>query len=131
MTFKVVIAAIFAAYECYKLINTESYIKLIESTKEAGKSGETPLIITDPFFQRIMLIELAYIIFALILLFTAYWYFTLVLFTVSIVIIALDVTGKKGSLILGACSFICASLLMTIIMGLNRNKIMGAGTLPH
>jgi len=115
MTIKI-LAAIFAAYECYKLLNTEPYKKIIERTNEAGELGTTSFITTDPFLRRVMLIELVYIIFAIILLFTVYWYFTLVLFTISILIIAVDTTGRKGSLILGACSAICAVLLMTIVM---------------
>jgi hypothetical protein len=110
-----VLAAIFAVYECYKLLNTEPFIKLIELTKEAVESGAAALVTTDIFFRRIMIIELGYAVFALILLFTVYWYFSLVLFTISIAIIALDTTGKKGRLILGTASAICVILLMTIV----------------
>ncbi len=118
MTIKV-IAAIFAVYESYKLLNTASFKVLIDQTKEAGKLENPPQLMQlmpDPFFRRVMIIELAYMIFALALLFTAYWYFTIVLFTLSIAIILLDTTGRKGTLILATGSAISLTLLMTIIL---------------
>ncbi len=118
MTIKV-IAAIFAVYECYKLLNTASFKILIDRTKGAGELENPPQLIqlmADPFFQKVMVIELAYMIFALVLLFTAYWYFTIVLFTLSIAIIMLDTTGTKGNLILATGSAISLALLMTIVL---------------
>lgn len=118
MTLKI-IAALFAVYECYKLLNTEPFKELIDRTKAAGGLEKPPQVMevmTDPFFQRVMLIELAYIIFALILLFTPYWYFTIVMFTISVAIIMLDTTGRKGNLILIIGSAISAALLMTIVI---------------
>jgi len=118
MTLKV-IAAIFAAYECYKMLNTQSFKALIERTKAAGRPEEASQamqVIKNPFFMRVMLIELAYMVFALILIFTAYWYFTIVLFTISFSVIMMDTNGRKGNLILGMGSAISAALLMTIVM---------------
>ncbi|MDO9535732.1 MAG: hypothetical protein Q7J85_10485 [Bacillota bacterium] len=118
MTIKI-IAAIFAAYECYKLLNVEPFKELIERTKAAGNldtDSQVMAVMTDPFFKRVMLIELSYVIFAVILLFTVYWYFTIVMFSFSIAIILFDTTGRKGSLILGIGSAISAALLMTIVM---------------
>lgn len=118
MTIKI-IAAMFAAYECYKLLNNKSFKELIEHTKRAGRQNEAPQIMeimSSPFFQRVMLIEFAYIIFALVLLFTAYWYFTIVLFGFSIAMVFLDTSGQKGDLIIGIGSAVSAILLMYIVM---------------
>lgn len=114
-----VVAAVFAVYECYKLLNTASFKILIERTKGAGEQEKPPemmQLMADPFFQRVMLIELAYLIFALILLFTDYWYFTIVLFILSIAVILLDTSGRKGTLVLATGSAISAALLMTIVL---------------
>jgi len=118
MTIKI-LAAIFASYECYKLLNIEPFKELIERTKAAGSlntDSDAMEILTDPFFKRVMLIELFYVIFAITLLFTVYWYFTIVLFSFSIAMFLFDTTGKRGNLILGIGSAISAALLMTIVM---------------
>lgn len=118
MTIKI-LAAFFAAYECYKLLNIQPFKELIERTKAASNLDTAPQVMqvmTSPFFKRVMLIEIAYMIFALILLFTVYWYFTIVLFTFSIALILVDTSGRKGSIILGAGSIISIILLMTIVM---------------
>lgn len=112
-----VMAAFFAAYEAYKLLNARAFSALIERMKAAGRLEKAPeIIMTDFFFRRVLLIELAYLVFAFILLFTAYWYFSIVLITISIVVFLMDTTVRAGRLALGAGSAILAALLMFIVM---------------
>lgn len=113
-----VMAAVFAAYEFYKMLNAGTYIRLIRETKElADQPADMSSFMANPFVQRVMLIEIFYIIFAVALIFTPYWYFTIVLFAVSLGVFSLVVSGRaQGSLIVSIGSAICALLLMRIVI---------------
>ncbi len=111
-----ILAALFAAYECYKMLNPSAYIKLIKQAKAAYQIEETAQFMADPFFRKVLLIELAYILFALFLLFTPYWYFTAILFLLSIVIFTLDTAGRRIRLLLTGGSALCAIILMIIVL---------------
>ncbi len=111
-----ILAAFFAAYECYKMLNPSAYIKLIKQAKAAYQVEETAQFMADSFFRRVLIIELAYIVFAIILLFTQYWYFTVVLFLLSIVLFTLDTTGRRIRLLLTGGSALCAVILMIIVL---------------
>lgn len=111
-----ILAAIFAAYECYKMLNSGMYIRLIEQAKAAYQVEHPPEFMATVFFRRVMLIEFAYIIFAIALLFTGYWYFTIILFLVSFLLFIMDTSKKYSNLLLSAGSAVCAAILMTIVL---------------
>ncbi len=109
-------AAIFAAYECYKMLNAGAYVKLIQKAKAAHRAEEAEQFTADPFFRRVLVLELAYIVFAIILLFTPFWYYTIVLFAISLLLFTLDPAGRMIRLLLTSGSAVCAVLLMYIIL---------------
>lgn len=110
-----IFAAVFAVYECYKMLHAGAYIAVIKKAKTAHTPGETASLLADPFLRKILLIEIAYIIFAIVLLFTAYWYFTVILFSISLFLFALNPEGRLIHLLLITGSAVCAIILLTII----------------
>lgn len=111
-----VIAAIFAAYEFYKMLNADAFNELIKRTKTADRLEMVPEILSDPFCRRTMIIEFFYVIFALALLFTEYWYFTVILIAVNLALLAVNTTGKFGRFFIGTSSAICAAILINIVL---------------
>ncbi len=111
-----IMAAIFAAYECYKLLHIGAFSELIENLKLVGKTEERSLIEGNSFYKRVLFVEVCYLIFALVLLFTAYWYFTVVLLAISLSLFAIDTRTIAGKVILGMGSAVCVSLLMYIVL---------------
>lgn len=112
-----IIAAIFAAYEAYKLLHAGAFSALIEQMKEAGHKGEAPQdILKDLFFRRVVLIELAYLLFAVFLIFTPYWYFTIVLMGSSAAVMLSDTKTTPGRLVMVISSAVLALLLMKIVL---------------
>lgn len=112
-----ILAAVFAAYEFYKMLNADAFNHLIKRTKTADSLEKLPEVLADPFFRKTMLIEFFYIIFALVLLFTEYWYFTVILLGLNLALLGIDTTSRMGRLFIGTSSAICAALLVNIILG--------------
>lgn len=113
-----VLAAVFAAYEVYKMLHAGAFIRLIENTRKlADEHAGLPAFMSDPFVRRILVIELLYIIFVMILIFTPYWYITIAIIAVSVFAFSMVAAERVGStLILTIGSAICAMLLMIIVL---------------
>ncbi|RQD75498.1 MAG: hypothetical protein D5R97_05780 [Candidatus Syntrophonatronum acetioxidans] len=112
-----VLAAVFAGYECYKMLNAGAFIGLIKRIRSGIEEPEKEKPIKDdPFFQRVFIIEGAYIVFSLGLLFTEYRYFTLALIFLSIILLLMEIITGISKGVFALSSAICALLLMTIIL---------------
>lgn len=112
-----VLAALFAGYECYKMLNAGAFIELIKRIKSGIEEPEKETSIKDdPFLKRVFVIEVAYAVFAIGLLFTEYRYFTLTLIILSIILILMEVITGISKGVFALSSAICALLLMTIIL---------------
>ncbi|HAP32851.1 MAG TPA: hypothetical protein DCQ14_07360 [Firmicutes bacterium] len=111
-----VMAAVFAAYEVYKLLNAAAFCELYEQIKTVGNLETVRHnMLKDPFFRRVLLLELTYMFFAFALLFTPFWYFPIVLGGTSIALTLADTKGRAGRIALSAASAILAALLMNIV----------------
>ncbi len=112
-----IFAAVFAVYEFYKILNAEAYMKIIRQAKTAfDKDEDASKILADSFFRKVLLLEIAYTAYAVFLLFTAYWYFTLILLALSFILFVIDATGRTSSRILGAGSAVSAAVLVSIML---------------
>lgn len=112
-----ILAAVFAGYECYKMLNGEAFIKLIRKLKAGLEDpGKEPLFERDPFLKRVLIIEVAYIVFALTLIFTQYWYFPIILFSLSFLLVLIETIMGINRWIFAAGSAICALLLVNIML---------------
>ncbi len=110
-------AAFFAAYEAYKLLHAGEFSALIGQMKAAGRGEVSPeTLMQSVFFRRVAFIELAYLLFAVFLLFTAYWYFTLALIGASAVVMMMETGSRAARLAMATASAVLAALLMHIVL---------------
>ena len=83
-------AIIFIMYEVYKMLNMGQLMPLIEHFEQYGKS-KNPVekefllrhLTASPAIMWVIVLDIVYFIFALVLLFTAYWYIGFIILGLS------------------------------------------------
>lgn len=82
MLFLQVFAVIFMIYEIVKMMYSEKFIKLLKDIKELEKRNNIDIAKDEKLLVRfivVYLIEIVYILYTAILLFTSFWYIGLLL----------------------------------------------------